>query len=80
MVERAVAAWEHLQLSQISNDRALRAPLDEFGSIPRATMFRLSAASAVLTVRILRHFPEAVQDRTDSSKDITRHQRFCTAA
>lgn len=66
-------------MSQIFNDTALRAPLDEFGSNSSAAQFRLSAAFAILPVRILCHFFETVHDHSDGPGSIMGLHRFYVA-
>lgn len=54
--------------------------LDEFGSIPPATQFRLPAAFAIPSVRILHYVSEAVQNYKNTLGSIIKRHRFCAAA
>lgn len=78
-VESTAAAWEQLCLSQISNGRALHAPLDELESCPPATWFCLHAVFAISLVRTFCYFFGAVQDRTDGNGGTTRRHHFSRA-
>lgn len=79
MIERAVAACQQLCLNLIFNGMALRALLDEFGSIFPAAQSCFSSTFANPLVPTLRYFSGAVQDFADSPGGIMRRHRFYTA-
>lgn len=80
MIERAVAAWEQLLLSQSSDETAIHTPFGKFGPIPPAAQFCLPAAFPTTPMRVLGYISEAVQDRSDGPGGRTLLHRFCTAA
>lgn len=79
MIKPAAGARGQFCLSQISDGVALLAPLDEFGSIPHAAQFHLSAAVAIPLVRTLHYFSGVAQNCADGPDGSTHRHCFCTA-
>lgn len=80
MVERAVAAWEQLCLSQIFDDTVRHAPLVDSGPILFAVQFRLTTAFAITHISTLHYCSGADQDRADRSSGTTPCHSICVTA
>lgn len=78
IVARAVAVWEQLFLSQISEGTALHVPLNKIGSISPAANSLLSAVIANSRLRSLRIFSWTIQVCIEGLGHTMSHHRLCT--
>lgn len=80
IVGKSVAEWEHVFPSEISDGKALHAPLHEIGSNPPAVQVCLSNAFAILPIRTLHFFSTVIHDRVYEPGGIAPLDRSCAVA